>query len=157
MAAEKYLTPITADQVKLEIKDPVDPTALIQAKAIVKELTSDDSGDGDGKYAGGGINPSALMKVAKKLGDIPKEDSYNSYIVTKEECKAAFEKLNETERKSLENIYARVKTFADAQRKSVTDMEMIFLVERLDIPSVRVLLLVAMRPEEDIPSPHQSS
>mmetsp|Transcript_27523 Transcript_27523/g.40644 ORF Transcript_27523/g.40644 Transcript_27523/m.40644 type:complete len:507 (+) Transcript_27523:151-1671(+) len=127
MAAEKYLTPITADQVKLEIKDPVDPTALIQAKAIVKELTSDDSGDGDGKYAGGGINPSALMMVAKKLGDIPKEDSYNSYIVTKGECKAAFEKLNETERKSLENIYARVKTFADAQRKSVTDME-------IDIP-----------------------
>lgn len=118
---EKYLTPITADQVKLEIKDPVDPTALVQAKDIVKELTD------DGKYAGGGINPSSLMTVAKKLGDIPKEDSYNSYIVTKDECKAAFENLDERERKSLENIHARVKTFADAQRKSVTDME-------IDIP-----------------------
>ena len=67
------------------------------------------------------------MKVAKKLGDIPNEDSCNSYIVTKEECKEAFENLNDTERKSLENIHARVKTFADAQRKSVTDME-------IDIP-----------------------
>ena len=112
---EKYLTPITPDQVKLEIKDPVDPTALSQAKEIISELQS----------ASSSVLPSNLMNVAHRLNDIPKEST--KYIVTKEECKAAYDNLDETERKSLDNIYARVKAFAEAQRKSVVDME-------IDIP-----------------------
>jgi hypothetical protein len=118
---EKYLTLITPDQVKLEIKDPVDPTALVQAKDIIKELRT----SSDESILKGTINPAQLMKVGKKLGDLP-EDS-TSYIATKEECKTAFDGLNDVERKSLINIHARVLAFATAQRKSVQDCE-------IDIP-----------------------
>jgi histidinol dehydrogenase len=105
------LNRITPDQVSREIKDPVDPTALEQAKAIMAELM-----DGDQ------VGASKLLVVAKRLGDI-KEDA-TKYTVTPEECKAAFEGLSEIERTALVNIHGRVKAFADAQRKSVTDMEM---------------------------------
>jgi len=112
---DKYLTPITPDQVTLEIKDPVDPTALEQAKDIISRIKNDK----------GTIDPVKLMNVAKELGDIPKDDV--SFVVQKEDCKLAFEGLTDTERNSLVNIHSRVKAFAEAQRKSVTDME-------IDIP-----------------------
>lgn len=112
---DKYLTPITPDQVTLEIKDPVDPSALEQAKDIISQIKNDQ----------GTIDPLKLMNVAKTLGDIPKDDT--SFVVQKEECKLAFEGLTDTERNSLVNIHARVKAFAEAQRNSVTDME-------IDIP-----------------------
>jgi hypothetical protein len=112
---DKYLTPITPDQVTLEIKDPVDPTALEQAKGIISRIKNDQ----------GTIDPVKLMNVAQDLGDIPKDDT--SFVVQKEECKLAFEGLTDTERNSLINIHARVKAFAEAQRNSVTDME-------IDIP-----------------------
>ena len=115
MSNEKYLTPITPSQVQLEIKDPVDPTALIQAKDIIAEL----------KNSSGTIDPTNLMKVAKRLGDIPEDGK--TFIATKEECKAAFDGLSDQERSALVNIHARVKTFAEAQRSSVTDCE-------IDIP-----------------------
>lgn len=118
---DKYLTPITPDQVKLEIKDPVDPTALSQAKDIIKELrTSTNS-----TTLNGSVDPKQLMAVAKKLGDIPED--INTYIATKEECKAAFDGLSDTDRTSLVNIHARVSAFANAQRNSVQDCE-------IDIP-----------------------
>lgn len=116
---EKYLTPITPQQVQLEIKDPVDPQALTQAKAIIEELKSGTA------TANGSINPAALLTVAKRLGDIPKDGT--SYLVHKDQCKLAYENLDAQEKKSLDNIYARVKAFADAQRLSVNDME-------IDIP-----------------------
>lgn len=121
-AEEKYLTLITPDQVKLEIKDPVDPTALSQAKAIISELRST---SGDENEIASSVLPSNLIKVAQRLGDIPKDST--KFIVSKEACKTAYENLDEIERKSLDNIYGRVKAFAEAQRKSVVDME-------IDIP-----------------------
>ncbi len=127
MSNEKYLTPITADQVQLEIKDPVDPTALQQAKDIIKELRSS-AGDCDSSSSAsvnGPVNPTQLMAVAKKLGDIPQDGT--SYIATKEECKAAYDNLGADEKRALTNIHARVKAFAEAQRKSVQDVE-------IDIP-----------------------
>jgi hypothetical protein len=120
---EKYLTPITPEQVKLEIKDPVDPTALSQAKDIISELRSS-SNDTNGNISSSVI-PSNLIKVAQRLNDIPSDS--NKFFVTKEECKAAYDNLDATEKKALDNIHARVKAFAEAQRKSVTDME-------IDIP-----------------------
>ena len=122
---EKYLTPITPDQVKLEIKDPVDPTALSQAKDIIAELRSSSSSNGSSSTIASSVLPENLVKVAQRLNDIPKEST--KYFVTKEECKKAYEELNDVQRKSLDNIHARVKAFADAQRKSVNDME-------IDIP-----------------------
>eukprot|EP00565_Helicotheca_tamesis_P002815 CAMPEP_0185734058 /NCGR_PEP_ID=MMETSP1171-20130828/21276_1 /TAXON_ID=374046 /ORGANISM="Helicotheca tamensis, Strain CCMP826" /LENGTH=140 /DNA_ID=CAMNT_0028403951 /DNA_START=67 /DNA_END=485 /DNA_ORIENTATION=+ len=112
------LTLITPDKVSLEIKDPVDPTALTQVQSILSEIRPQST-----------IVPSALLSVAKRLGDIPENTTNNTttYTVTKEECQKAFENLSDTERKSLVNIHKRVKVFAEAQRKSVVDVE-------IDIP-----------------------
>jgi hypothetical protein len=122
---EKYLTPISPDQVKLEIKDPVDPIALSQAKDIISELRSSSSSSDGENIIASSILPSNLIDVAHRLNDIPKESQ--KYVVTKEECKAAYENLNDIERRALDNIHGRVKAFAEAQRRSVTDME-------IDIP-----------------------
>lgn len=114
----KYLTPVKPDQVKLEIKDPVDPTALVQAKDIFSEIRGGANGNGP-------IDPTNLVKVAKRLGDIP--ESTDSYVITADQCKAAYEGLDDSQRSALLNIHSRVKAFAEAQRSSVTDME-------IDIP-----------------------
>lgn len=108
----QQLTRRTPDNVGLEIKDPVDPTALIQAKAILDEVRTGPNGS---------VESSKLIDVAKRLGDITSDAT--SFIISKEECKAAYEGLPEGDRKSLENIYNRVKVFAEAQRKSVVDVE----------------------------------
>jgi hypothetical protein len=115
-STDKYLTLVTADQVKLEIKDPVDATALEQSQAILSELRNNVNGP---------VDPTQLMAVAKRLGDLPAEAE--TYIASKDDCRAAFEGLGDTERKALVNIHARVKVFAEAQRASVRDME-------IDIP-----------------------
>lgn len=109
---------ITPDQVSMEIKDPVDPTALQQAKDIIKEL----------RPSGGLVDSSKLLEVAKRLGDIPADAT--SFVVSKEDCKAAFEALSDQDRTALVNIHGRVKAFAELQRKSITDTEM-------DIPGGR--------------------
>jgi len=106
------LNRITPDKVTLEIKDPVDPTALEQAKAILSEL----------RGSNGMVDGNKLLEVSKRLGDIPSDAT--SFTVSKEECKAAFDGLPEQDRKALVNIHARVKAFAEMQRKSVTDVEM---------------------------------
>jgi len=117
----KYLTPIDRSEVTLEIKDPVDSSALSQATAIFNELTT----DGSSSDSSGGrrpVDPASLVKVAKRLGDVAQGSE--AYTVSSEQCKAAFEGLDETERTALVNIHDRVKRFADMQRKSVTDVEM---------------------------------
>ena len=108
------LTRVTPDMVRLEIKDPVDPTALGQAKAILEELTE--------KNNDGMVDPESLLTVAKRLGDVPAEAT--KFVVTKEACQAAYEGLTEVERVALVNIHSRVKAFAEMQRMSVVDMEM---------------------------------
>jgi len=112
------LTRRTPEQVQLEIKDPVDPTALAQAKAILDELRPETQT---------ACSPDALLSIAGRLGDIPKDQGSNngsgSYIVSPSECRAAFDSLDDDERKSLLNIHDRVKVFAEAQRRSVVDVE----------------------------------
>jgi phosphoribosyl-ATP pyrophosphohydrolase/phosphoribosyl-AMP cyclohydrolase/histidinol dehydrogenase len=61
------------------------------------------------------------VQVAQRLGDIPSDIS--KYIISSEECKAAFDSLSDDQRTALINIHARVKAFAEAQRATVTDME----------------------------------
>lgn len=107
------LTERTPETVSLEIKDPVDPKALEQAKAILSEIKGENC-----------VDKTKLVEVATRLGDIA---SGGSLIATKEDCKKAFESLPEEDRKSLVNIHNRVKVFAEAQRKSVSDLE-------IDIP-----------------------
>jgi histidinol dehydrogenase len=111
MTTTQVLNRITPDKVALEIKDPVDPTALGQAKAIIDDLMVD-----------GYVGSENLLKVAKRLKDVPADAT--TFVVSKEECKAAFEGLSDQERTALVNIHGRVKAFADMQRTSVADMEM---------------------------------
>ena len=117
MTASNVLNRITPDQVSMEIKDPVDAKALEIAKSIMKELV-----------VGTTVGEKPLMTVAQRLGDIPQDAS--TYLVSKEECKEAFDGLTDVERTALVNIHGRVKAFAEMQRKSVSDMEM-------DIPGGR--------------------
>jgi histidinol dehydrogenase len=130
------LKPLAADQVKLEIKDPVDPQALEQAKAIIAELRRTPA---DG---GGAVDAAKLLAVATRLGDIVKSstcdaaengnhkkeangnDYQPAYMITKEACRAAFDGLNDIERNALVNIGRRVQAFAQMQRLSVQDVEM---------------------------------
>ena len=109
----RMLTRVAPSEVSLEKKSPVDPDALVQAKAIMSEI----------QIAGGTVDPAALMDVARRLGDVP-PDHEGGLIVSKEECKAAYDNLGERDRAALTNIHDRVKRFAEAQRSSVTDMEM---------------------------------
>lgn len=113
MTTQKHvLNRITPDQVSLEIKDPVDATALEQAKAILEEIRDDT----------GKVDAAKLLVVAKRLGDVP--DDAETYLVTKDACKAAFDALSDQDRTALVNIHTRVKAFAELQRKSVVDTEM---------------------------------
>jgi hypothetical protein len=106
------LTRRTPTDLQLEIKDPVDPTALSQSRAILTELLSVTSTS---------VSPSKLLEVASRLNDLP--DTSSSYVVTKEKCKEAFDSLNDEERGTLMRIHDRIKVFAEAQRKSVVDVE----------------------------------
>ena len=114
------LTRRTPQEVQLEIKDPVDPDALLQSRAILDELRSGTS------TSGNRCSSNALLAIAKRFGDIP-DDASSGYVVSPERCSEAFESLSSDERRSLLNIHARVKLFAEAQRNSVVDME-------IDIP-----------------------
>ncbi|KAL7534746.1 hypothetical protein ACHAWF_004935 [Thalassiosira exigua] len=121
LAAEAFSSPTmplltrrTPREVQLEIKDPVDPTALAQASAILDELRP------GGASA---CSPDALLAVARRLGDLGSENGGDAtHVVSASECKEAFDGLSDDERKSLTNIHGRVKAFADAQRRSVTDV-----------------------------------
>lgn len=105
------LTRRTPSEIQLEIKDPVDPTALSQSRAILDELLS----------SGTTVSPSKLLDVAHRLGDIPTATS--SYVVSRRQCEEAFDSLSEEERGTLLRIHARIQAFAEAQRRSVTDVE----------------------------------
>ena len=111
---DRILSTVTPENVSLEIKHPVDPTALEQAKAILSELRPS---------GGGKVDEDKLLEVGKRLGDLKE----GPVLVSPEACKQAYEGLDETQRKALTNIHARVKIFAEAQRKAVVDTE-------IDIP-----------------------
>jgi len=116
MSDSSILQRISPSEVSLEIKDPVNPKALEQAKAILSELVGE---NGDGK-----VVPSVLLEVAKRLGDVDTDCKVNDLIVSPEACKEAYDNLNDTERAALINMHGRIKSFAEMQRASVTDTEM---------------------------------
>jgi hypothetical protein len=120
-STKTMLTPRTPADVQLEIKDPVDPTALTQSKAILAELRPN-SDTNDDSLSSSSCNPKALLTIAKRLGDIPSDNDNASYMVSKEQCQEAFDNLSPDEKQTLLNIHQRVKLFAEAQRKSVWDM-----------------------------------
>lgn len=112
------LNRLTPADVSMEIKDPVDPKALEQAKAILNELLENNGSTS--------VNGEKLLEVAQRLRDVDPETTISvaDLIVSKEDCKKAFDDLSDTDRTALVNIHGRVRAFADMQRKSVVDMEM---------------------------------
>ena len=116
-ATNTVLNHISPAEVAIEIKDPVDPTALEQAKAILEELRS-----GKANSSTGSVSSAKLLEIGKRLGDIAPDAT--RYVVSAEDCKAAFDGLSDEHRQALVNIHARVKAFAEAQRSTVKDMEM---------------------------------
>lgn len=111
------LNRLSPAEVSPEIKDPVDPKALEQAKSILKELLQTNGSTS--------VNGEQLVEVAKRLRDVDESvSSVSDLIVSKEACKQAFDQLSETDRAALMNIHGRIRAFADMQRKSVVDMEM---------------------------------
>ena len=112
------LQKIPPSEVTLEIKDPVNPKALEQAKAILEDLVIPGSSDL------GRVNPAKLLEVAKRLGDVDPDCTIDDLIVSKEACKEAYLNLATHEKRALDNMHARIKTFAELQRASVQDTEM---------------------------------
>lgn len=89
-------------------KDPVDPVALEQSRAIVNKLKDSTT------------RSSTLMEIGLQFGDIP--SSSTTYIIPKSEQKAAYDSLPPDQRRSLDNIHSRVFSFAQAQRSAITDI-----------------------------------
>jgi len=107
------LNRISPSQVTLEMKDPVDPTALVQSQQIISQIRSSVSGP---------VDAVKLLAIAHKFGDI--STSVSSFIISPQQCKDAFDSLPQGERQALIQIHHRIQSFAKAQRKSVVDMEM---------------------------------
>lgn len=111
------LQKIPPSEVTLEIKDPVNPQALEQAKAILEDLVV-------GNTDNGKVNPTKLLEVAKRLGDVDPDCTIDDLIVSREACKEAYLNLDTHEKRALDNMHFRIKTFAELQRASVKDTEM---------------------------------
>ena len=111
------LQKISPSEVTLEIKDPVNPKALEQAKAILNDLVI-------GNTDNGRVNADKLLEVAKRLGDVDSSCTVEDLVVSKDACKEAYEALNPSEKKALDNMHLRIKSFAEMQRASVKDTEM---------------------------------
>jgi len=112
---------LSPSDVSLEIKDPVNPKALEQAKDILEELSNGTEGT---------VNAYKLLQVAQRLGDVDSKtcsttnNKPENLIVSKQLCEDAYNELTNIERNSLTNMYKRIKAFAVLQRLSVNDTEM---------------------------------
>jgi hypothetical protein len=110
---------LSPSDVSLEIKDPVNPKALEQAKDILEELSNGTEGT---------VNAYKLLQVAQRLGDVDSKtcttNKPENLIVSKQLCEDAYNTLTNIERNALTNMYKRIKAFAVLQRLSVIDTEM---------------------------------
>ena len=111
---------VSPSDVKGMIFDPVDPTARVQAAAILKEVK-------DNGLAG-------LTACALRLGDIQSADAKLFY--DKADLASAFEALDESARAVLVRAAARIKLFAEAQRSALKEVT-------IDIPGGQAGHLVA--------------
>ena len=116
-ATQTLLQRLSPAEVTLEIKDPVNPMALQQAKAILHELSQGNEGT---------VDPAQLLKVAQRLGDVTQDRCTvpADLVVSKAACAEAYAQLHVTERTALTNMYTRIKAFAALQRASVVDTDM---------------------------------
>ncbi|CAM9515257.1 unnamed protein product [Chrysoparadoxa australica] len=99
----KVLRP--ADIPKLDLQ-PVDPAALVQASAIMKDVKEQ------------GVQ--GLLTHAVKLGDIGKDEEY---IMGPAEMKKAYDGLEQGQKDLLQRTHDRIKAFAETQMASVGGAE----------------------------------
>lgn len=97
---------VSPDDVKGMIFDPVDPKAREQAADLLKEV-KDKGLEG-------------LIDVAVRLRDIESRDSKLFY--DKADLEIAFKQLAENDQLVLQRTAHRIRVFAEAQRKSVSEM-----------------------------------
>jgi histidinol dehydrogenase len=97
---------VSPADVKAMYFDPVDPTARDQAAAILKEVKEN------------GLE--GLISCAVRLRDIETKDSKLFY--DRNDLKAAFDNLSETDKGILTRTATRVKKFATAQRSALTEV-----------------------------------
>jgi len=117
---------VSPENLSLEVKDPVNPKALEQARSILEELrtiknTTTTNGTTKQQQLSKSVQSDNLRVVAQRLGDITEG---GDILISKEKCQKAFEDLSVEDRTSLINIHDRVQRFANAQRASVQNMEM---------------------------------
>ena len=101
-----FLKVVSPDEVKGMAFDPVDPTARTQAASILKEVKEN------------GLE--GLLDVAVRLKDIESRDS--KLFFDRGDLEKAYSELPEHDRLVLERTAQRIRTFAEAQRKSITEM-----------------------------------
>mmetsp|Transcript_10070 Transcript_10070/g.25485 ORF Transcript_10070/g.25485 Transcript_10070/m.25485 type:complete len:428 (-) Transcript_10070:744-2027(-) len=103
--ALRALAPAEVAQ-QLQVLDPVDETTLGQAAAILRDVEKD--------------GEAGLRAQAVRLGDLQSEDA--PIMVSKEDLKKAFDGLPEADRGVLERTAVRIRAFAEAQRASITEV-----------------------------------
>ena len=97
---------ISPEELQVELKEPVDATALVQARTIVEDVKKN------------GL--SALRTHAQRLGDIPTIDS--KILYSYEELKPYYDSLPEEQKNVLTRTKDRIEKFALAQRASISDL-----------------------------------
>lgn len=107
------------EDIPADCSEPVDPKALEQARGIVDSIN--EKGE------------KALLEWAVKFGEIKEGESY---VLSKDELKAAYDTLPADQRGVLDRVGARIRKFAQAQRASIQDTE-------TDIPGGRAGQTVA--------------
>ena len=103
-SASSILSPTTTSA---EVEDPVDATTLGQAQAIVTAVAT--------------RGEEAVREHAARLGDIPSASA--AIAVSVGDLKAAYDALPQETRDLLQRTAQRIRSFAQAQRDSLTTME----------------------------------
>ena len=100
------LRTVSPDDVKQMHFDPVDPKARDQAAAIIQQVKD--------------LGLEGLISEAVRLGDIPEKTSKLFY--NKQDLEDSFHRLDKETQLVLSRTAARIKSFADAQRASISEV-----------------------------------
>ena len=104
--SEPTLSVVKPAEVSTLHQDPVDAQAKVQAAAILKEVND------------GGLD--GLLDVAVRLRDLESKTSKAFY--SREDLKSAYDGLGKENQALLERTAARIRTFAENQRKAIVNV-----------------------------------
>ncbi len=103
---EELLKQVPPEEVAIRRGVAVDSKTISEAQALIEQVRE-----------GGKV---ALHKIALAFGDLQADESL---LVSREELKAAFLSLSDSEQELLQRISARVRKFAVAQREALSNLE----------------------------------